>query len=156
MKSQIDGVIVKKLSKNVDSRGWLAEIFRCDVLDEEIHPVMAYISMTKSGESRGPHEHKSQTDLFCFLGPAAFQIYLWDNRPDSKTFKLSEKIHCDGDAPIALIVPPGVVHAYKNIGACDGLVFNAPNKLYKGTNRTEAADEIRHENISDSPFKLED
>jgi dTDP-4-dehydrorhamnose 3,5-epimerase len=52
-------------------------------------------------------------------------------------------------------VPPGVVHAYKNIGSEPGLVFNCPNRLYKGPGRKDPVDEIRHEADKDTPFRLD-
>ena len=41
----IDGVIIKKIEKNIDSRGWLAEIYRQDETDYKF--AMSYISVTK-------------------------------------------------------------------------------------------------------------
>ncbi len=77
----IDGVIWKPLSHYHDARGWLCELFRHDEIPAEFHPVMAYISMTKPGVARGPHEHVDQADCFCFLGPSNFKVYLWDSSP---------------------------------------------------------------------------
>ena len=57
--------------------------------------------------------------------------------------------------PFALVIPPGVVHAYKNAGDTDGWVFNGANRLYKGWNRQEPVDEIRHEEQKDSPYQLD-
>jgi dTDP-4-dehydrorhamnose 3,5-epimerase len=54
-----------------------------------------------------------------------------------------------------LVVPAGVVHAYQNVGGVPGWVFNCPNHLYQGPGRKEAVDEIRHENLPDSPFRLD-
>ena len=54
-----------------------------------------------------------------------------------------------------LIVPPGVVHAYKNVGNEPGLVFNCPDRLYKGVGRKEPVDEIRHEEHTDSLYQLD-
>ncbi len=54
-----------------------------------------------------------------------------------------------------LIIPPGVVHAYKNVGAEPGIVFNCPNRLYKGTGRKEPVDEIRHEEDKSNRFRLD-
>ena len=51
-----------------------------------------------------------------------------------------------------VIVPPGVVHAYKNVGPVPGWVFNGPNRLFAGRGRREPIDEIRHEDRPDSPF----
>jgi len=151
----IDGVIWKPLKKFHDDRGWLCELFRHDELPAEFHPVMAYISQTEPGIARGPHEHVDQADFFCFIGPSNFKMYLWDTRKHAKTYLAAETKIVGADQPMGLVVPPGVVHAYKNVGDVQGIVFNAPNQLYKGQGRKEPIDEIRHEDIKDSPFKLD-
>ena len=156
MKSEIDGVIIKKLARQKDERGWLAELFRSDEIPPELRPEMAYMSISHPGVVRGPHEHVHQADLFCFLGPSDFKIYLWDNRPDSASHGRKIVLEAGEKNPLLLIIPPGIVHAYKNIGECDGLVFNAPNRLFKGSGRSDAIDAIRHEEYQDSPFKLTD
>ena len=155
MQCEIDGVIIRKLNRFDDSRGWLTELFRHDELPRDYHPVMSYISMTRPGIARGPHEHVDQSDLFCFLGPSTFRLYLWDNRPSSPTHGLRFEADFGESRRALVIVPPGVVHAYKNIGTVDGIVFNAPNRLYAGEGRTYPVDEIRHESDSDSPFQVD-
>jgi dTDP-4-dehydrorhamnose 3,5-epimerase len=82
-------------------------------------------------------------------------MYLWDNRPSSPTFEISQTAIVGADQPMALVVPVGVVHAYKNVGSEPGLVFNAPNRLFKGPSRKEPVDEIRHEDDRSSPFQLD-
>jgi dTDP-4-dehydrorhamnose 3,5-epimerase len=52
-------------------------------------------------------------------------------------------------------VPPGVVHAYKNIGQDNGIVFNAPNRLYAGEGKKTQVDEIRHEEAEGSLYSLD-
>lgn len=151
----IDGVLWKPLGKFRDSRGWLCELFRHDELPEEFHPVMAYISLTEAGVARGPHEHRDQADYFCFVGPSNFKVYLWDSRPNSPTYHACQTDVVGQDKPMALIVPAGVVHAYKNVGAEPGWVFNCPNRLYKGPGRKEPVDEIRHEDETKSPYRLD-
>jgi dTDP-4-dehydrorhamnose 3,5-epimerase len=153
---EIKGVILHPLTLNVDSRGWLVELFRSDKLPEGFHPAMAYLSMSLPGVTRGPHEHARQTDLFCFVGPSTFRLYLWDNRPGSVHFRERQTVELGVSNPAVVIVPPGVVHAYKNIGTEPGLVYNAPDCLYKGTGRSEPVDEIRWESDPQSPFLLED
>jgi dTDP-4-dehydrorhamnose 3,5-epimerase len=151
----IDGVIWKSLKTYRDSRGWLCELFRHDEVPAEVHPVMAYLSMTDVGVARGPHEHVDQADCFCFLGPSNFKVYLWDARPKSPTY-LAKQVEVVGvDRPMLLIVPAGVVHAYQNVGKEAGLVFNCPNRLYKGPGRKEPVDEIRHEQMPESPYLLD-
>jgi dTDP-4-dehydrorhamnose 3,5-epimerase len=151
----IDGIIWKQLKNFKDHRGWLVELFRHDEMPAIYYPVMAYISMTEPGIPRGPHEHVDQADYFCFFGPSDFKVYLWDNRPTSPTY-LKKEVKIVGESdPFALIVPAGVVHAYKNVGNKQGLVLNAANRLYKGWDKKEVVDEIRHEEHADSTFKLD-
>lgn len=150
----IDGVIIKPMVKHVDERGWLAEVFRHDELEGEFHPVMSYLSLSRPGVRRGPHEHEHQADLFGFIGPSNFRITLWDNRPDSPTFRCKQSAVLGEDKPGSVLVPKGVVHAYENIGGRDGLVINCPNQLFMGPNRGEPIDEIRHEDDPNSPFQL--
>jgi dTDP-4-dehydrorhamnose 3,5-epimerase len=151
----IDGVIWTPLKRYHDARGWLCELFRADDVPEQYVPVMAYISETQPGITRGPHEHVEQADYFCFIGPGNFKVYLWDNRPAAATYLFKETRVVGADAPFALIVPPGVVHAYKNVSAGTGLVVNCANRLYKGWGRAESVDEIRHEDHTDSLYKLD-
>lgn len=150
----VEGVIWRPLKKFHDGRGWLCELFRNDELPAEFHPAMAYISVTEPGAARGPHEHADQADYFCFLGPSNFKMYLWDNRPRSNTHGHVETRAIGADNPMGLVVPVGVVHAYKNVGTEPGLVFNAPNRLYKGPGRKDPVDEIRHEDDAGSRFKM--
>jgi dTDP-4-dehydrorhamnose 3,5-epimerase len=154
-KGAIHDVIVRPLVKFIDERGWLSELFRADETDRELMPAMAYISMTQPGIARGPHEHVEQTDWFCFLGPSNFKVYLWDTRRDSPSHGIRQVVFAGSDSPRMVIVPPGVVHAYRNIGTENGIVFNAPNRLYGGEGKNCPVDEIRHEDITASPFQLD-
>lgn len=154
-RGQIHDVTARPLRKFIDERGWLAELYRSDELGAEVMPVMAYISMTQPGVARGPHEHVDQTDYFCFIGPSNFKVYLWDRRPDSPTCGVRQTIYAGQDAPMMVIVPPGVVHAYRNVGGTDGIVFNGPNRLYAGEGKCCPVDEIRHEEAADSPYRLD-
>lgn len=156
MTCDIDGVVIRPLTKFHDERGWLEELFRRDEIPGEFYPAMSYISMTKAGVTRGPHEHRHQSDMFCFVGPATFRVYLWDNRKTSTTFGKKCVMEFGEDNNALLIVPAGVVHAYRNISQIDGLTINAPNRLYAGEDRRQSVDEIRYEDDPDSPFRISD
>jgi dTDP-4-dehydrorhamnose 3,5-epimerase len=151
----VEGVIWKPLKKYHDSRGWLCELFRLDELDPKNHPAMAYISLSSPGVARGPHEHVDQADFFCFLGPGNFKLYVWDNRTGSATYQVKQTDVVGIDKPMAVIIPPGVVHAYRNVSTEPGLVFNCPNQLFKGQGRAQPVDEIRHEDQADTPYILD-
>ncbi len=151
----IEGVEVRDLAKYSDGRGWLMELFRSDEVDEAILPAMCYISMTHPDVARGPHEHSGQTDYFCFPGPSTFKVYLWDKRPGSPTSGVRQIVLAGEQTPKIVIVPPGVVHAYKNVGERDGLVVNFPNRLFKGEGKKEPVDETRYEDLENSPYVLD-
>ena len=146
----MEGVVIKELNVFTDERGWLSEIFRND--ETGFRPAMSYVSLTKPGIARGPHEHIEQSDFFCFLGN--FRLYLWDNRQGSKSY--GEKFVLDTEGkPVTAIVPPKVVHAYKNVGPGDGLVLNLPDRLFRGQGKKDPVDEVRYEDDPDSPFRID-
>ena len=151
---EIEGITIIVLKKNMDDRGYLVETFRTDTLPERIRPQMSYLSVTEPGIARGPHEHMHQTDVFSFVGPGNFMIYLWDNRKLSRTFGKRMVFMAGTDNPITLVVPPGVVHGYRNASKAErGTVLNYPDQLYAGVGKREKVDEIRHEVDGDPFFK---
>lgn len=151
----IHDVVIRPLRKHLDERGWLCELYRQDELGNTPAPVMAYFSLTKPGITRGPHEHREQTDCFCFIGPANFKIRLWDARPDSPSYGIMQTLFAGVDAPLLVVVPPGIVHAYQNISVESGLVFNAPDRLYAGEGKQFPVDEIRHEDQAGSLYGMD-
>jgi dTDP-4-dehydrorhamnose 3,5-epimerase-like enzyme len=151
----IDGVTVGPLALHVDGRGWLVELFRHDDLPADEHPVMAYVSQTLPGIARGPHEHAEQSDYFAFIGPGEFTLCLWDIRVGSPSWGKRMKLVVGESNRQRVVVPPGVVHAYRNSGTVPGWVFNAPNRLYAGPGKRGPVDEIRHEDRPGSPYRMD-
>lgn len=147
----MDGVVIKKLSRHTDARGWLIELFRDDELPSGFEPTMGYLSVTHPGIARGPHEHRDQTDGFVFLS-GAFELHLWENRPGRAP---AHEVHTLGEeTPVFVTVPPGVVHAYRNVGPADAFVLNFPDRLYAGWGKKEPVDEIRHEDDPEARFQF--
>ena len=147
----IEGVIVKNLTLNKDPRGWLAEVYRND--ETKYRPVMSYVSETLPGVVRGPHEHKTQSDCFVFLF-GKFRLFLWDNRKGAPSFRKQVTYDVGEHNPMLVIIPPGVVHAYKCSSESSGVTINYPDQLYCGKGKKEEVDEIRWEGVADSPFKV--
>lgn len=147
----LPGVLVRRLGRHEDARGWLIELFREDELPDGFRPCMGYLSVTKPGIARGPHEHADQTDGFVFIS-GRFELVLWENRPDQASKRVVVEV---GETnPIFVTVPPGVVHAYRNVGGEDAFVLNFPDRLYAGWGRSKPVDEIRHESDPASPFTM--
>ena len=51
----------------------------------------------------------------------------------SETSRLMDR----NEVRAVLVIPAGVVHAYRNVGNEPGVVFNCPNRMYKGPGRKE-------------------
>lgn len=154
-KGPIEGVVITQGRKWIDERGWLIETFRHDELDKTFYPTMGYTSLTLPGVTRGPHEHVEQADLFLFMGPGNFKIWLWDNRKNSPTFWNRIMTFGGEDYPLRVLVPPGVVHAYRNVSNGNSIVHNYPNQLYMGWGKKSPIDEIRHEDDPKTAFRCE-
>lgn len=155
-RGKIRDVVVKDLRKYVDERGWLAELFRHDEMESKYYPAMSYISVTQPHVTRGPHEHVDQADYFCFIGPSNFKLRLWDNRRESETYRHVMTLYVGEDSPRAVLVPKGVVHAYRNVGSVPGVVINCPNRLFMGEGKREEIDEIRHEDDPATIYRMDD
>jgi dTDP-4-dehydrorhamnose 3,5-epimerase len=151
----IEGVHTRPLTRHKDQRGWLVELFRSDELPADNMPQMAYVSETLPNVVRGPHEHRDQSDCFAFIGPSDFRLYLWDDRKDSPTYRNRQTLLVGESNPLLVTVPPGVVHAYKNVGDRPGWVFNCPNRLYAGIGRKGPVDEIRHEEGDETRYGVD-
>lgn len=151
---EIDGVILVELKTHADERGWLMELFRSDEIDPSQTPVMGYVSQTDPDIVRGPHEHEHQTDHFVITGPGEFEFCLWDDRESSATVGKRMIVRAGGGKSMRITVPPGVVHAYRNISDRPAQLLNFPDKLYAGKHRSEPVDECRWEDVDDDshPF----
>lgn len=157
--TRLVGVDVETLPCRADTRGHLVELFRKDDIgdrsrlgkDRVDFPPMAYLSVTKAGQLRGPHEHFSQTDIFIFCR-GDFEVFLWDTRQDSPTYGSRMKLEIREGSYTRVLIPPGIVHAYRAVGR-DGMTVNCPDKLYQGWKKQQPVDEIRHEDDPHSPFR---
>jgi dTDP-4-dehydrorhamnose 3,5-epimerase len=65
-------------------------------------------------------------------------------------------LYAGADNPKSVLVPKGVVHAYRNVGGASGIVINCPNRLYMGAGKREEIDEIRHEDDPATIYRMED
>ena len=101
------------------------------------------------------HEHADQADYFTFLGPSTFKIFLWDSRKNSTRYAVKQVLYAGEDAPRSAIIPPGVFHAYKNVGRKLGMVVNSPDRLSAGKRKKEKVDGTRHEKDLNTIFIID-
>ena len=141
----IAGVTVRRIELFRDARGWGAELFRAGENAPEPSPAMAYVSMTRPGVLRAAHSHSRQTDILVFAGPGRFRVVLWDDRPGSATRGRKMTLAAGERNPVAVAVPPGVIHAFRNVSRRPAISLSFPDRLYRGRGRRGPVDEIRYE-----------
>lgn len=106
----IKDVVVKNLTTNPDERGYFREIIRTsDDFFKEGFGQWSH-SMMHKGIIKAWHIHKIQTDWW-YVASGVLKVALYDNRPDSPTYKeIMEIFMGDGQPATVLRVPPGVAH----------------------------------------------
>ncbi len=154
-----------------DDRGQLVETWRAD--DEVLakagfRPAMSYVSWTLPGFTRGFHVHPGpegsyrfapgeprgklfeqvagQRDCFLFLD-GTYRLALFDARVSSPSFGVLQQFFAGEHNRLAVVVPSGVWHAYKNVGEKRAFVLNFPDALYRGEGRRAGVDELREGNV---------
>src|SRR3989454_9676830 len=120
----LPGVKVTDLRKNIDERGYFAEILREDWTDllAEDKIVQANLSYSYPGMIRAWHRHhRGQVDYFITVRGAT-KISAYDDRPDSTTrWQLDEII--SSEEKVQCVRIPGVYyHGFKSIGYEPALV----------------------------------
>ena len=115
----ISGLMVKKLVRHPDERGYFEELIR--ITDDFFGEGFGQLSHSfmVAGVVKAWHVHKTQVDWwFCATGKIKMAVY--DLRKDSPTYKELNEFTL-GDEPDNIIVkiPPGVAHGMKVLeGPC--------------------------------------
>lgn len=116
---RIAGVWLKRLRIYADDRGLLAELARIDepYLGAGFEALaQTTLTMSYPGVIKAFHWHRHQDDAWvCLTG--MIQAVMHDLRQDSETFGLTEQ-YCLGELnPLMLVIPRGVAHGYRVLGA---------------------------------------
>jgi dTDP-4-dehydrorhamnose 3,5-epimerase len=125
----IAGVTIRSLVTHEDERGDLFEMY-----DPAwgVHPdplVYVYQTSLRPGMIKGWIVHEKQDDRIATM-IGHMRWVLFDNRPDSSTYRhlnvhtLSERVRS------LLIIPRGVYHAVENVGTSDAIFVNMPTRAY--------------------------
>lgn len=128
----IPGVKAKHYDLWPDDRGYFLEVIRMQQgLAQEFQAEATQVSAALSypGTIKAFHYHRHQTDLWV---PAVgmFQVALVDLREDSPAFGLKNTLYLGALRPWQLLIPPGVGHGYKVIGADPGVLVYVTNRHY--------------------------
>jgi dTDP-4-dehydrorhamnose 3,5-epimerase len=85
------------------------------------------------GGLRGGPNNKKKLDRYFFVS-GQIKLVLYDNRPDSPSYRMINQLYF-GEINRALVsVPPGIFHAVENTGDTEAMLFNIPSEAYAHEN----------------------
>jgi dTDP-4-dehydrorhamnose 3,5-epimerase len=129
----IQGVLLESLAIHPDDRGYFEEVFRvgkglasslAKASELQVSAALSY-----AGTIKAIHYHLRQTDLWTpVIG--LLQVVLYDLRVGSATFGQTNTIYSGALRPLQILIPPGVGHGYKVVGADAALLVYATDRFY--------------------------
>lgn len=129
----IDGVSCKEIRPVTTTKGTLTEIWRSEWALDDLPVGQIFQSLLDPGIVTDWHAHAHTTDrLFCCMG--RIKLALYDGRKSSPTFGTVWQRVFGHERPLIVVVPPGVWHALKALGATPSLILNAVDRSYSYEN----------------------
>ena len=135
----LPGVRVQDLRKNIDERGFFAELIREDwkelLGDDKI--VQANLSFSYPGMIRAWHRHnRGQVDYFIVLG-GSMKICAYDDKVGSPTNGQLDEIIASNEKLQVVRIPGHYWHGTKTLGDRPSLTAYCVNRLYDARNPDE-------------------
>ena len=135
----LPGVKIYDLKKNIDERGFFAEIFRDDwrelLLEDKI--VQTNLSFSYPGMIRAWHRHnRGQVDYFIVL-EGSMKICAYDDKQGSPTHGQLDELVTGGERLQVVRIPGHFWHGTKTIGDKASLTVYCVNRLYDAKNPDE-------------------
>jgi dTDP-4-dehydrorhamnose 3,5-epimerase len=126
---EIDGVVAREAKYVLTTSGALVELLRAEWLGDSSTVGQVFLRTLDPGAVSAWHAHLTTTDrLFCMGGRAL--VVLYDAREASPTHGTVAEYRLGPQRPTLVIVPPGVFHGVKALGAEPAALINMPDEAY--------------------------
>ena len=120
--ASIEGVHIQPLKLLPNGRGRLMEVQRAD--DPNFPGFgQVYITSTYPGVVKAWYRHHRQIDQIAVVS-GLLQLVLYDPRENSKTAGLINEIYLGELAPKLVLIPPGIWHGFRAIGAREAFALH--------------------------------
>jgi dTDP-4-dehydrorhamnose 3,5-epimerase len=128
----IEGVVIRPYPIWPDDRGYFLEVLRVGrgpAADFPAETTQVSAALSYPGTIKAFHHHSHQTD--CWV-PAMgmFQVALVDLRQGSRTQGLRNTLYVGALRPWQILIPPGVGHGYKVVGAEPATLIYVTSRHY--------------------------
>jgi len=122
MQKTIEGVIITPRKIIPDERGKIIHIMKSsDPLFKSFGEV--YCSTVFPGIVKGWHKHKKMTLNYVVI-KGNIKFVLYDDRPDSLSYKCIQEIYLGENQSLMVTVPPMIWNGFKGIGIQEAFVIN--------------------------------
>ncbi|MGI8436920.1 MAG: cupin domain-containing protein [Chthoniobacterales bacterium] len=125
----IAGVEIRPATTLVDERGTLCEILSPAWEVHEAPIVYVYQFTIRPGKIKGWHQHHLHDDRI-FLSQGTVKVVLYDDRPESPTYRKVNEIYRTEHQRTVMVIPAFVYHAHQNIGQTEALFVSMPTRGY--------------------------
>ncbi len=125
----IDGVRYRPARPVSHHHGHLTEVFRADWGLTEAPVVQVNLTTTFPGRFRAWGIHRLTVDRL-FAATGSLCIVCYDGRRGSPTFGCVNELMLGERNQGLIVIPPGVYHGWKNIGAEEATIVSMPSELY--------------------------
>ena len=125
----IDGVRYRLARPVSHHHGHLTEAFRADWGLTDAPVVQVTVTTTFPGQIRGWGIHRFTVDRL-FAATGSLCIVCYDGRRASPTFGCVNEFMLGERNQGLVVIPPGVYHGWKNIGADEATIVSMPSELY--------------------------
>jgi dTDP-4-dehydrorhamnose 3,5-epimerase len=128
----IEGVRVQPVTLWPDDRGYFLEVQRIGRgLAADFPPASTQVSaaLNYPGAIKAFHYHRCQTDCWT-PAKGMLQVALADLREGSRTYGLRNTLYVGVLRPWQILIPPGVAHGYKVIGADPAVLIYTTDRFY--------------------------
>ena len=130
---QVDGVLFRPAITHADELGSLTEIFSNGWSFTDSPVVHIYEVTVRPGQIKGWVVHSTYDDRLYFANGCA-KVAFYDARKDSRTEGLVAVRYVGSHDRGLLVIPRGVYHAIRNVGAADLTFINLPTRAYDYAN----------------------
>ena len=124
MLSQIDGVYTYPFSTIPDDRGMVLKPHKPYFQVEDV-----YCTTVRKGAIKAWHGYDTKWLSWTVMS-GLVQLVLYDNRPNSLTYEVTDTIFLGVGSYFSVEVPPGVFNGFKGISQEDSIILVQASELY--------------------------
>jgi len=123
------GVTFREAVTHIDDRGSVCELYDARWAWHPDPLRFVYMFTIRPGHIKGWGMHKLHEDRY-FVQFGDMEVVMYDDRPDSPTYKLLSKVVLSEYRRRLMNIPTGIWHANHNIGQKDVVCVNFPTIPY--------------------------